>query len=194
MTVAWENGRKENKSEISVILWICSHNRIHEWPQGWTTLCMCVCCFIFWKRFHSRMISWGSFSNSLSKEVSEHPPFHAKKANGLAAATRRKRRMLVGLLSYLKMPRNQNESRKVPIILGKSHCAFRLLSFIFFRLEHGFTDWKWKKKEFKIDRELLIAYFFSVINFKMTQLFFSIGLLKEMNLFRFGRLSYITAE
>ena len=89
------------------------------------------------------MISWGSFSNSLSKEVSEHPPFHAKKANGLAAATiRKRRRMLVGLLSYLKMPRNQNESRKVPIILGKSHCAFRLLSFIFFRLEHGFADWK----------------------------------------------------
>ena len=51
-----------------------------------------------------------------------------------------------------------------------------------------------KKKEFKIDKELLIAYFFSVINFKMTQLFFSIGLLKEMNLFRFGRLSYITTE
>ena len=51
-----------------------------------------------------------------------------------------------------------------------------------------------KKKEFKIDKELLIAYFFSVINFKMMQLFFSIGLLKEMNLFRFGRLSYITAE
>ena len=93
--------------------------------------CVCVCCFIFWKRFHSRMISWGSFSNSLSKEVSEHPPFHAKKANGLAAATRRKRRMLVGLLSYLKMPRNQNESRKVPIILGKSHCAFRLLLLLF---------------------------------------------------------------
>ena len=107
--------------------------------------CVCVCCFIFWKRFHSRMISWGSFSNSFQKKCQSTPHFMLKKANGLAAATRRKRRrrrMLVGLLSYLKMPRNQNESRKVPIILGKSHCAFRLLSFIFFRLEHGFTDWK----------------------------------------------------
>ena len=143
------------------------------------------------------MISWGSFSNSFQKKCQSTPHFMLKKANGLAAATRRKRRMLVGLLSYLKMPRNQNESRKVPIILGKSHCAFRLLLSLFFSLDQSMASLTGnEKKEFKIDKEFLIAYFFFSVasNFKMTPLFFSIGLLKEMNLFRFGRLSYITAE
>ena len=44
--------------------------------------CVCVCCFIFWKRFHSRMISWGSFSNSFQKKCQSTPHFMLKKPMG----------------------------------------------------------------------------------------------------------------
>ena len=91
--------RKENKSEISLILWICRHMNDPKVELH---------CVLFYseKDFTPEWSVGGLSLIAFKRSVRAAPLFHAKKANGLPGGC---------LCAHLKMPRNQKESGKVPI-------------------------------------------------------------------------------